>query len=193
MNNYLSHKENDERFKAKQACNGGNGDTAACNKATELDALDKQRDMEFHAACDGALSSTPECGKKTEEMYKNLASYAESDARSTASNAKASELTAAHREEMQSYLGLIKTANADVKTSSETTVRSPDRYDAAPYGVVKSNNTRDAYLVMKFGTEALAIGNVNNGGDYSIMTRSSTRTTECDQRRATNEYPICPR
>lgn len=37
--------------------------------------------------------------------------------------------------------------------------------------MVNPNNTRDAYLVMKFGTEALAVANVNENGNYAVVTQ----------------------
>ena len=47
--NYLNHKENEERWEAKQGCDGGNeGD---CARVDELDALDKKRDQELKDAC----------------------------------------------------------------------------------------------------------------------------------------------
>jgi hypothetical protein len=104
----------------------------------------------------------------TRDLYQKLGTYAVADARIAASSDKAGGLTQAHKDELQSYFDLIKTANTDVKTSTESLVRDPSRYDADAYGVVDKNNTRDAYLVMKFGTEALAIANVNENGTYSF-------------------------
>jgi len=47
--NYLNHQENEERWDAKQGCDGGNeGD---CAKVDELDALDKKRDQDLKDAC----------------------------------------------------------------------------------------------------------------------------------------------
>lgn len=45
-------------------------------------------------------------------------------------------------------------------------MRSPKEYDPDPYGVVDKNNVKNTYLVMKFGSEALAIANTRNGDQY---------------------------
>ncbi|EPQ5343029.1 TPA: DUF637 domain-containing protein, partial [Pseudomonas aeruginosa] len=47
--NYLNHEENQERFEAKKACNGG--DSTACGRVDELNQLDRNRDLALLAAC----------------------------------------------------------------------------------------------------------------------------------------------
>jgi hypothetical protein len=172
-NNYLSHQENKERHEAAKACKNGN-DTA-CAKETELNALDKQRDADFHVACDGALSASLACADATRDFYAKLGTFATPEARNPAAQDKTGELTLAHKDELQSYQDLIQIANPDVKTSTESKVRAPNEYEADPYGVVDKNNTNGAYLVMKFGTEALAIANVQEGDGYAILTSTWAR------------------
>lgn len=167
-NNYLSHQQNKDRYEARESCRPGN--EAACEKAAQLDALDRERDAQFHADCDGALSTTTGCADATGDLYATLGTYAGAEARKAAAANKTSEETLAHKEELQSYLDLIKTANPEVKTRTQSEVRNPNNYDPDPYGVVNKNNTKDANLVMKFGSEALAIANVNENGNYAVIT-----------------------
>lgn len=164
QNNYLAHHENLERHEARKACAGG--DEAGCRRAAELDLLDEQRNAAFHAACDGALSGSAGCSDLTIDLYAKLGTYATEGAREAAKDDTSGETKAAHKTELQSYLELIKTANAEVRTSSEGQVRAPDKYDADPYGVIDKNTIKDTYLVMKFGTEALAIANTRDGDSY---------------------------
>ena len=164
-NNFLSHAEDEARHKASKACAGG--DDAGCREYARLDALDKQRDAEHHLACDGA-SSSQACADATRDLYEKLGTFALADARKAASNDKTGEFAQAHKKELQSYFDLIKMANAEIRTSIRSEVRAPNEYDADPYGVVNKDNTKDAYLVMKFGTEALAIANVNENGNYTF-------------------------
>lgn len=164
QNNFLNHQENHARLAAQKACSSG--DEAGCQKAADLDDLDKQRDTDFHAACDGALRSSAGCAAMTRELYASLGTYAETDARKAASADKTGDLVKADKEELQSYLDLIKIANDDVKSSVVPQVRSPKEYDPDPYGVVDKNNVKNTYLVMKFGSEALAIANTRNGDQY---------------------------
>ena len=161
QNNYLAHHENLERHEARKACAGG--DEAGCHRAAELDALDRQRDADFHTACGGALRGSAGCSEMTKDLYAKLGTYASAGARATAENDKTGEVNAAHKAELQSYLDLIKTANAEVRTSSERQVRAPNKYNADPYGVIDKKTVKDTYLVMKFGTEALAIANTRDG------------------------------
>ncbi|MBU0751967.1 MAG: hemagglutinin repeat-containing protein [Gammaproteobacteria bacterium] len=173
-NNYLSHPENALRATAREKlknCEDDSCEQAAQAEIDKWNAEDLRRDAEFHAACDGELSTTAGCADMTRDLYKNLGTYAAADARLAASSDKSGSLTQAHKEELQSYLDPIKTANANVRTSDSRFVRGPDRYDSDPYGVVNPNNTRDAYLAMKFGTEALALANVNENGNYAIVTQ----------------------
>ena len=173
-NNYLSHPENTLRAAAKEKLKNCEEDACKQEAQAEVDrwnAEDLRRDAEFHAACGGALSTTAGCADMTSDLYEKLGTYAALDARQLASGDKLGSLTQAHKEEMQSYLDLIKTANADVRTSDSVFVRAPDRYDPDPYGVINSGNIKDAYLVMKFGTEALAIANVNENGNYAVVTQ----------------------
>jgi len=169
-NNYLNHQENEERAKAAKKC-ADSGDPTACANEKRLDALDKQRDADFHAACDDNPSSEA-CNAATREMVAYLGTYAETDARTAATKAREQDdpeglmLVQAHKDELQSYLDLIKVADPSVKTSTESGVRLPNEYDPDPYGVINKDNTKDAYLVMKFGTEALAIANTNEDGNY---------------------------
>jgi len=108
----------------------------------------------------------------TRDLYGKLGTFAATDARAVAAIDKAGDLTLAHKDELQSYLDLVKTANADVKTSTESKVRDPSQYDADAYGVVNKNNTKDASLVMKFGTEALAIANTGSDVTTSWAARN---------------------
>ena len=160
-NNYLSHKENADRFKASQACASGN--KAECDKATELNNLDKQRDAELHLACDGASGSSA-CLDKTREMYAYLGTYATPAARSEAVASNNASLVGAHKQELQSYLDLIKVSNQEVRTSTNDKVRNPSEYNSDPYAVVDPNSAKGTYLVMKFGDEALTIA--NTGGRF---------------------------
>lgn len=173
-NNYLDHPENTLRAAAKDKLKNCEDDACKQEAQAEVDrwnAEDLRRDAEFHAACGGALSTTAGCADMTRDLYEKLGTYAALDARQLASGDKLGSLTQAHKEEMQSYLDLIKTANADVRTSDSVFVRAPDRYDPDPYGVVNPDNIKDAYLVMKFGTEALAVANVNENGNYAVVTQ----------------------
>jgi len=158
------NQENEERAKAAKTCQES-GDPTACANEKRLDALDKQRDADFHAACDGNPGSEA-CNAATREMVAYLGTYAETDARIAAAADKSGELTQAHKDELQSYLPLIKESDPSVKTSTESDIRDPSQYDADPYGVINKDNTKDAYLVMKFGAEALAIANTNEDGKY---------------------------
>ncbi|SUC88480.1 hemagglutinin [Pseudomonas aeruginosa] len=54
--NYLNHEENQERFEAKKACNGG--DSTACGRVDELNQLDRSRDLALLTACSSGGSST---------------------------------------------------------------------------------------------------------------------------------------
>ncbi|ENN3369799.1 DUF637 domain-containing protein, partial [Pseudomonas aeruginosa] len=54
--NYLNHEENQERFEAKKACNGG--DSTACGRVDELNQLDRSRDLALLTACSSDGSST---------------------------------------------------------------------------------------------------------------------------------------
>lgn len=170
-NNYLSHPENTLRAKAKQDLKNCADDACKQQAQAEIDkwnAEDARRDAEFHVACDGALSSTPGCADATSDLFKKLETYAVADARNAASNDKVSDLTKAHKDELQSYLDLIKVSNPEVKTSSEDKVRdpSPSKYNSDAYGVIDRDNVKNTYLVMKFGTEALTIANTYVDGEY---------------------------
>lgn len=157
-NNYLSHAENLARLQARKGCE--KGDDKACGQAKQLDALDQQRDTQFHAACDGALSTSAGCANATRELYTQLGSYASTQARTAAAGANMAEANAANKAELQSYLPLIATASPQVRTSTSSKVSDPSQYTADPYGVIDKNNQKDAYLVMKFGSQALAVANV---------------------------------
>ena len=172
-NNYLKHGDNKRLAEAQAKLETCSED--ACRQETqavidELTALDAKLDAEFLAACKGASTSAA-CKDATIQMFDSLKTYADSAAREAASLTKTSDLTVAHKDELQSYLGLIKEANPEVRTSTESGVRLPNEYDADAYGVVDKNNKTHAYLVMKFGTEALAIADVRNeDGTYAIIT-----------------------
>lgn len=166
-NNYLSHLENQTRRLAKQDCAKGNRD--ACQTAEQLDALDAQRDAGFETRCAGTKSGSADCTEATQQLYATLGSFAEEAARAAASRHKSGTLTLAHKEELQSYLPLLKIAGPDTRSTAESRVRAPNLYDADPYGVIPADNTTGAYLVMKFGSEALAIANVNEGGNYASL------------------------
>ncbi|MDR0735568.1 MAG: hypothetical protein LBF51_01830 [Zoogloeaceae bacterium] len=99
-------------------------------------------------------------------MQLNLSTYATPETRAAALQDRNGAHTHAHRTELQSYLALVKAANPDVRTSVTGTVRNPLKYNADPYGVIDENNIRDAYLVMKFGDEALVIANTREGNAY---------------------------
>ena len=59
-------------------------------------------------------------------MYDKLGSFAAIDARNTASEDKTGAITVAHRDELQSYLDLIKTANPETGAWDFVTVQSVD-------------------------------------------------------------------
>jgi filamentous hemagglutinin len=166
-NNYLSHPENADRHKAERDCQGG--DQAACTKHDELNALDKQRDLEFKLACDGALSASAGCADATRDLYAKLGTFAAPAARDAASSDKSGAITLAHKEELQSYLNLIKTANTEVRTSTERDVRDPSTYDSDAYGAIDRNELRNTYLIMKFGTDALTIANTREGDSHFFV------------------------
>ncbi|HHV49766.1 MAG TPA: hypothetical protein GXX56_12545 [Rhodocyclaceae bacterium] len=163
-NNYLSHPENKERAEARKNCASGN--ESACQRADELDALDRQRDMEFHAACDGELRATAGCADATRLMFSYLETYVGINPKE-----KAGDFAAEHKDELQSYIDLIKTASREVRTSTERGIQAPSEdYNPDAYGVVDKDNKKDAYLVMKFGDKALAVGTVNDGhGNYAVL------------------------
>ena len=166
-NNYLSHQENEARHKARKAC-AETSDAEACSTAAQLQILDQQRDAAFHGACDGLLKTTPACAELTRDLYNMMSTYSSAEARKAAISDKASDLTRAHKDELQSYLELIKTSHPDVKSSGDDKVESPKtpEYSADPYGVIDKRNKRDAYLIMKIGTEALAIANTREENKY---------------------------
>ena len=165
-NNYLSHQENLDREALRKNKADDNCDTACEQKLVSLDALDQQRDAEFHGACDGALSGTPGCADATRDLYAKLGTFATPEARKAATDPDASAFNTAHKDELQSYLDLIKTANSEVRTSIEGKVRDPSKYNPDPYGFIDKDNVQNTYLVMKFGTEALTIANTYVDGEY---------------------------
>jgi hypothetical protein len=63
-----------------------------------------------------------------------------------------------------------KVANPDVRTSAEPDVADPSKYDSDPYGFIDPQKKRDAYLVGKFGTEAMTIANVTEAEGYAVVT-----------------------
>lgn len=79
-NNYLSHQENEARYKARKACSETSGIVKACSTAAQLQMLDQQRDAAFHGACDGLLKTTPACAELTRDLYNMMYTYSESDA-----------------------------------------------------------------------------------------------------------------
>jgi hypothetical protein len=163
-NNYLSHQENADRLKAARACQ--DDDQVACTKRDELDALDKWRDLEFKLACNGDSTSAG-CAKATRAMFSLLETFASSTAREQeAQKDKDLGLTQAHKEELQSYLDLIKVSNPDIRTSVVDKVRDPSEYNPDPYGVIVRDDLRNTYLVMKFGSEALTVANTREGNRY---------------------------
>ncbi|MCD5989799.1 DUF637 domain-containing protein [Pseudomonas sp. CDFA 553] len=64
QNNYLNHTENNERFKAAQACKAGSQE--ACVRRDELNQLDEDRDKALRTACDGAAMSSACTEKRLE-------------------------------------------------------------------------------------------------------------------------------
>lgn len=171
-NNYLSHQENKERHEAAKACKEGN-DTA-CAKETELNALDKQRDADFHEACDGQSSSAL-CRAATKDMYGNLATYADPKLKTEIGEGKTgSEELAAHRDELQSYVPLMAVGDQTVFNSDKPVESQiPTLYNSDPYAVLSADKN-GLYVTAKFGNEWMAVGSTgkvftNYGGLNGIQ------------------------
>jgi len=146
-NNYLSHPENKERAEARKHCASGND--SACQRADELDALDRQRDMEFHAACDGALRVTEGCADATRLMLDSVATYfPKQDGKIYLPD---DFLKTAHQDELQSYRDLLQAAN-DKALQNDTASQRPDLYNSDLYGVVDPNG-HDLYVMVKIGDQ----------------------------------------
>ncbi|HHV47990.1 MAG TPA: hypothetical protein GXX56_03360, partial [Rhodocyclaceae bacterium] len=171
--NYLSHPENKERAEARKNCTDNN---SACQRADELDAIDKQRDTEFHAACDGELRSSAGCADATRLMLGSLTTYfSEQDGKVYLPD---DFLKTAHQDELQSYVDLLK--NAHEKTlQNGTDSQSPDLYNSDLYGIVDPNKT-DLYAIVKIGnqwsvvgktdkvfTDAAGVNGIRNTTDYA--------------------------
>ena len=170
--NYLDHPENRQREEARQKLKSCADDACRQQAQTEidrLDALDASRNAAFHAACNGALSTSAGCADVTRDLYAKLGTFAAPEAREAALADKVGAITLAHKEELQSYLDLIKTANAEVRTSTEREVRDPSDYNSDAYGVIDRNELRNTYLVMKFGNDALTIANTREGETYFFI------------------------
>ncbi|MDX9945664.1 MAG: hypothetical protein RBS35_12845, partial [Azonexus sp.] len=146
-NNYLSHPENKERAEARKNCASGN--ESACQCADELDALDRQRDTEFHAACDGALRATEGCKDATRLMLNSVATYfPKQDEKIYLPD---DFLKTAHQDELQSYRDLLQAANKDALQNGTDSQR-PDLYNSDLYGVVDPNS-HDLYVMVKIGDQ----------------------------------------
>ncbi|MNM96870.1 hypothetical protein D3C81_1093630 [compost metagenome] len=65
--NYLNHEENQERFDAKKACEGG--EKTACGRVDELNQLDRIRDLTLLTACSSGGNSTT-CSALRKEAWK---------------------------------------------------------------------------------------------------------------------------
>ncbi|MDX9945469.1 MAG: hypothetical protein RBS35_11850, partial [Azonexus sp.] len=145
--NYLSHPENKERAEARKNCASGN--ESACQRADELDALDRQRDTEFHAACDGALRATEGCKDATRLMLNSVATYfPKQDEKIYLPD---DFLKTAHQDELQSYRDLLQAAN-DKALQNGTDSQRPDLYNSDLYGVVDPNS-HDLYVMVKIGDQ----------------------------------------
>ncbi|WP_205205233.1 DUF6862 domain-containing protein, partial [Azonexus hydrophilus] len=145
--NYLSHPENKERAEARKNCASGN--ESACQRADELDALDRQRDMEFHAACDGALRATDGCKDATRLMLDYVATYfPKQDEKIYLPD---DFLKTAHQDELQSYRDLLQAANKEALQNGTDSQR-PDLYNSDLYGVVDPNS-HDLYVMVKIGDQ----------------------------------------
>ncbi|GHU07814.1 hypothetical protein FACS1894158_16540 [Betaproteobacteria bacterium] len=165
-NNYLSHLENEARKELGDVCERTK-DPEVCSAHRELEERDRQTDEAHKNAC-GKNGDAVDCFMTTILMINNLSTFAETKARKEAAKDKQSELTQAHRDELQSYLDLIKVADPNVKSSTNDKVRNPTKYDADPYGVIKDYS---ATFAMKFGTEILAIADdVNEDGKLALIT-----------------------
>jgi hypothetical protein len=159
-NNYLSHDENEARAKATQTCKD-TGDAKACGERDALDATDQQRDIAFHAACDGASQSTA-CTAATSKMQDYLGTYATPEAINAALDPKNRSLTLADTNELQSYVPLL-TVSDQTQFNDNTGNPTPSsrvKYNSDPYNEINPN-TNGLYDVVKFGNQWLTVGSTD--------------------------------
>jgi filamentous hemagglutinin len=167
-NNYLSHPENTLRAAAKEKLKNCEDDTCKQEAQAEVDrwnAEDLRRDMNLRLACNGASGSAA-CADETLKMFDHLKTFASDSALAKTKLKEEQDLTLAHKDELQSYLDLIKVSNPEVKTSAEDKVRDPSKYNSDAYGVIDREKVDNTYLVMKFGNNALTIANTYVDGEY---------------------------
>ena len=162
-NNYLSHKENEDRLEAARGC--ANGNTEACDKRDVLNALDKELDAKLNLACQGNTNSDG-CVGATVSMRKQLDTYFQTENGVQLKdnllsveelNAGLGEYTA--KAELQSYVDLLKVSNhqaLEVQSDGKL-AKLPDTYDSDPYGVLNPKNS-DSYMVVKVGGQWGAVG-----------------------------------
>lgn len=73
--NYLNHKELAALIEAQEKCKGGQGDKSACQKAAEINAIDKQRDDYLHHVCssngdgDAFVAAVSDLGEALASLY----------------------------------------------------------------------------------------------------------------------------
>ncbi len=161
-NNYLNHQENQERKKAILDCSEGNED--ACNRAQELKELDAQQDISLHNACVDAVNSDA-CRTATIVMRQALGTYFGRTQANRPENATEHETSAfvkgyTTKDELQSYVPLIKVSNQEVareELGNQFHSQSPDLYNGDPHGIIDRNTLKN-YVVVKVGDQWGVVG-----------------------------------
>jgi filamentous hemagglutinin len=161
-NNYLSHLENLDREKAILDCNAGNA--KACNQADTLYALDTQRDLALHAACDGDSGSNA-CRTATIEMRQAVGTYfAATQANKPISSAEleANPLLSGYtnKDELQSYVPLVQVSDQKLtkeELGNDDKSQGPNLYNGDPWGVI-NRDTHQNYVIVKVGDQWGVIG-----------------------------------
>lgn len=157
-NNYLSHSENQLREDAASKCAGG--DPQACAARDYWDSVDRQRDDEFHAACDGQ-SASADCKAATSILHDEyLATYGGPMIGMRNPDTITNTLGSyADRNELQSYVPLINISDQSVFNAipDPTQSQRPDLYNSDRYGVI-ANNTNGLYVIVKIDDRWLTVG-----------------------------------
>jgi len=164
QNNYLSHKENQDRLDAAKAC--ANGDAAACDRRDALNALDQIRNVDLNQACQGNRNSA-DCITATVDMRKQLDTYFQADnnvqytdnKKLSIEDQKAGLGSYTAKNELQTYVDLLKVSNQQTEAvqSYDKPAKSPVTYNSDPYGVMNPENP-DLYMVVKAGDQWGVVG-----------------------------------
>jgi len=171
-NNYLDHKENEDRLEAARGC--ANGDAEACNVKDTLDALDKARDEVLNLACQGNTKSDV-CKTATKDMRGKLDTYFQTQngvqlkdnvLSTEEQNAGLGNYTA--KTELQSYVDLLAVSNQqrDETQANGIPTKTPDKYDSDPYKVMNPEKP-DLYMAIKVGDQWGVVG--KSDGVYTSM------------------------